>query len=60
MNGTAENACELTLHNGVTIPTLAFGCAFGPDAPFVRSWPTGGMVLMVAAMLGLSLVLHYF
>jgi diketogulonate reductase-like aldo/keto reductase len=29
MNDTAEHAREVTLHNGVTMPTLAFGCAFG-------------------------------
>ena len=29
MNDTAEIAREVTLHNGVAIPTLAFGCAFG-------------------------------
>jgi len=29
MNTTADNARMVTLHNGVTMPTLAFGCAFG-------------------------------
>ena len=29
MNATAKNARIVTLHNGVTMPTLAFGCAFG-------------------------------
>lgn len=29
MNTTADNARLVTLHNGVTMPTLAFGCAFG-------------------------------
>jgi len=29
MNATADNARMVTLHNGVTMPTLAFGCAFG-------------------------------
>jgi len=29
MNDIAESAREVTLHNGVAMPTLAFGCAFG-------------------------------
>jgi diketogulonate reductase-like aldo/keto reductase len=29
MNDTADNAREVNLHNGVNMPTLAFGCAFG-------------------------------
>lgn len=29
MNQTTENLREVTLHNGVTMPSLAFGCAFG-------------------------------
>ena len=29
MNETAGSAQMVTLHNGVTMPTLAFGCAFG-------------------------------
>jgi len=29
MNTTSDNARVITLHNGVTMPTLAFGCAFG-------------------------------
>ena len=29
MNTTADNARIVSLHNGVTMPTLAFGCAFG-------------------------------
>ena len=29
MNSTADNARVVNLHNGVTMPTLAFGCAFG-------------------------------
>ena len=29
MNDRAESAREVTLHNGVIMPTLAFGCAFG-------------------------------
>lgn len=29
MNDTADSAREVTLHNGLTMPTLAFGCAFG-------------------------------
>lgn len=29
MNNTAESALEVMLHNGVAMPTLAFGCAFG-------------------------------
>jgi diketogulonate reductase-like aldo/keto reductase len=29
MNTTTDNAQTVTLHNGVTMPTLAFGCAFG-------------------------------
>ncbi len=29
MNEIAESAREVTLHNGVVMPTLAFGCAFG-------------------------------
>ena len=29
MNPTADNARVVSLHNGVTMPTLAFGCAFG-------------------------------
>jgi len=29
MNDRAETAREVMLHNGVTMPTLAFGCAFG-------------------------------
>jgi diketogulonate reductase-like aldo/keto reductase len=29
MNDRAESAREVLLHNGVTMPSLAFGCAFG-------------------------------
>jgi diketogulonate reductase-like aldo/keto reductase len=29
MNVTSDEARTITLHNGVTMPTLAFGCAFG-------------------------------
>lgn len=29
MNDMAKSARAVTLHNGVTMPTLAFGCAFG-------------------------------
>ena len=29
MHPTEDNAREVTLHNGVRMPTLAFGCAFG-------------------------------
>ena len=32
----------------------------GPQGPLARSWPTGSMVIWVAALLGLSLVLYYF
>jgi len=31
MNETAESAREVRLHNGVVMPSLAFGCAFGID-----------------------------
>lgn len=29
MNDTSDSLREVTLHNGVSMPTLAFGCAFG-------------------------------
>ncbi len=32
----------------------------GPQGMLARSWPTGSMVIWVAALLGLSLVLYYF
>ncbi|MGB5202035.1 MAG: hypothetical protein WBR56_19260, partial [Sedimenticolaceae bacterium] len=32
----------------------------GPQGMLARSWPTGSMVIWVAALLGLSLLLYYF
>jgi multicomponent Na+:H+ antiporter subunit D len=32
----------------------------GPQGTLARSWPTGSMVIWVAALLGFSLVLYYF
>ena len=29
MNDATDSLREVTLHNGVNMPTLAFGCAFG-------------------------------
>jgi multicomponent Na+:H+ antiporter subunit D len=31
----------------------------GPHGPFARTWPTGAMVMMVALLLGMTLVLTY-